>query len=199
MGATKGKAERPVFHHANLKTIRLQEMIDWYGEVTGCEVVFQFPGGAWLSNDEANHRVALVTAPALRDDPDKLEHSGMHHLAFEYSSLDALLATYERLAGGGITPHLMLDHGMTTSFYYVDPDGNSVELQCDNFGDWRKSTEWMKTSPEFASNPIGMPVDPRQLVAARKSGASVDEVHRRSYAGEFKPSEPMDPRLPIDV
>jgi hypothetical protein len=31
-----------------------------------------------------------------------------------------------------------------------------VELQVDNFGDWSKSKEWMKTSPEFAANPIGM-------------------------------------------
>jgi catechol-2,3-dioxygenase len=33
-------------------------------------------------------------------------------------------------------PQACLDHGMTLSFYYVDPDGNAVELQCDVFGDW---------------------------------------------------------------
>ncbi|MGH2482232.1 MAG: VOC family protein, partial [Ktedonobacteraceae bacterium] len=43
-------------HHINLKTGRLQEMIDWYGTVVGMKPNYQFPGGAWLTNDEANHR-----------------------------------------------------------------------------------------------------------------------------------------------
>src|SRR5215208_5521765 len=40
---------RPKLHHVNLKTTRLQEMVDWYREVVGAEVIFQFPGGAWLT------------------------------------------------------------------------------------------------------------------------------------------------------
>lgn len=27
-----------------------------------------------------------------------------------------------------------MDHGLTMSIYYLDPDGNGVELQVDNFG-----------------------------------------------------------------
>ena len=38
----------PVMHHINLKTIRLQEMIDWYANVVGMTPNHQFPGGAWL-------------------------------------------------------------------------------------------------------------------------------------------------------
>ena len=110
---------RPKLHHVNLKTTRLQEMIDWYREVVGAEVIFQFPGGAWLTNDEANHRVALLHSPRLKDDPEKLAHTGIHHMAFEYDSLDNLLATYERLRAEGIEPHMALDHGMTTSIYYA--------------------------------------------------------------------------------
>ena len=34
----------------------------------------------------------------------------------------------QRMRELGIKPHMSLDHGITTSFYYVDPDGNSVEL-----------------------------------------------------------------------
>src|SRR5712692_9126507 len=112
---------------------------------------YQFPGGAWLTNDAANHRPALLTSSPLSDDPDKLAHAGIHHSAFEYMTIDDLLDTYMRLKGQGIEPHASLDHGMTTSFYYVDPDGNSVELQVDNFGDWDQSSEWMCTSPPTPS------------------------------------------------
>lgn len=40
----------PKLHHVNLKTTRLQEMNDWYREAVGAEVIFQFPGGTWLTN-----------------------------------------------------------------------------------------------------------------------------------------------------
>jgi catechol 2,3-dioxygenase len=102
-----------------------------------------------------------------------------------------------RLKGLGIEPHACLDHGMTTSFYYVDPDGNSVELQVDNFGTWEESSEWMRTSPQFSADPIGMPVDPDQMVEVRKAGASFADLHRRAYAGEFKPDSPLDLRVPL--
>jgi len=195
---SEGKAViRPTLHHVNLKTRRLQEMIDWYTTVVGMTPTFQFPGGAWLTNDAANHRLALLTSPQLSDDPDKLMHTGIHHSAFEYATIDNLLDTYTRLKGLGIEPHACLDHGMTTSFYYVDPDGNSVELQVDNFGNWEESSEWMHTSPQFAADPIGTPVDPAQMVVARKAGASFAELHRRAYAGEFQPAGPLDLRVPL--
>jgi len=190
---------QPILHHVNLKTTRLQEMIDWYATTVGLKTVFQFPGGAWLTNDAANHRLALLTSSKMSDDVDKLVHTGVHHIAFEYATLDELLHTYTHLKALGITPHMVLDHGMTLSFYYVDPDGNSVELQIDNFGDWTQSQEWMRTSPDFAADPIGKFVDPDQIVALHKAGVSHAEIHRRAYAGEFTPAEPMDPRVPLDM
>jgi len=188
---------QPTLHHFNLKTSRLHEMIEWYGTVVGMTSNYTFPGGAWLTNDEANHRLALLVSPALSDDPDKLMHNGFHHSAFEYPSMGALLDTYSRLKALGIEPHASLDHGLTTSFYYEDPDGNSVELQADNFGSWQESSEWMRTSPQFAANPIGMPVDPEQMVAAHDAGASFAELHQRAYNGEFQPSRPQDLHVPL--
>jgi catechol-2,3-dioxygenase len=172
-------------------------MIEWYGTVVGMKSNYTFPGGAWLTNDEANHRFALLTSPQLSDDGEKLMHNGFHHSAFEFPSMGNLLDTYSRLNTQGIEPHACLDHGMTTSFYYEDPDGNSVELQSDNFGNWQESSEWMRTAPQFAANPIGMPVDPDQMVAARQAGASFAELHQRAYAGGFQPSGPLDLHVPL--
>ncbi len=194
---TSRSVPSPVLHHVNLKTLRLQEMIDWYTLVVGIEVVHQFEGGAWLTNDAANHRLALLAVPGLEDDPRKLQHTGIHHHAYEYPSMDDLLDTYVRLEGEGIVPHACLDHGMTMSFYYVDPDGNSVELQCDEFGDWAQSKEFMLSSPEFEADPIGIFLDPRMVVDARDAGATPEELHRRAYAGDFTPpGVSLDLRLP---
>jgi catechol-2,3-dioxygenase len=186
----------PRLHHVNLKTCRMDKMIDWYGKVAGMRLQFKVPGAAWLTNDAANHRLAFLATPALSDDAHKLSHTGMHHLAFEFDDLDHLLDAYVRLRDQGIVPHAGLDHGMTLSFYYVDPDGNSVELQADNFGDWAASSEFVRSSPDFARDPIGTPVDGDRLVAARTAGASAEEIHRRAYAGEFRPQAPLDLRLP---
>src|ERR1700719_5119104 len=169
---------KPKFHHFNLKTTRLQELIDWYGAVVGAEVTFQDATGAWLSNDAANHRIALLAFPGFVDDPDKDTRTGMHHSAFEYDSVGDLNATYVRLRGQEIEPDICLDHGMTLSYYYKDPDGNHVELQIDDFGDWAASKAWMRTSAEFKANPIGVFVDPAKVAERAASGDPFSEIHR---------------------
>jgi catechol 2,3-dioxygenase len=179
----------PKFHHVNLKTTRLQEMIDFYGTLVGAEVVFQDQVGAWLSNDAANHRVALLAFPNFVDDAEKDTRTGMHHSAFEYAGFDELMSTYVRLREEGITPAICLDHGMTFSYYYADPDGNNVELQVDNFGDWAKSTEWMRTSPEFKANPIGQFLDPERVIADHQAGMSHAEIHAKAMAGGYVPEQ----------
>jgi len=180
----------PKFHHVNLKTTRLQEMIEWYSALVGAEVLFQYPLGAWLSNDAANHRIALTAFPGFVEDPDKDTRAGLHHTAFEYGSFEELNASYLRIKEAGIAPAFCLDHGMTLSYYYSDPDGNHVELQVDNFGDWATSSAFMRGAPEFQADPIGTFVDPDLVAAASAAGASFEQIHARAMAGEFAPETP---------
>ena len=65
---------KPALHHVNLKTTRLDEMIEWYGLVVGLQPNFRNPGIAFLTNDDANHRLALGAVPGLEPNPDKLRH-----------------------------------------------------------------------------------------------------------------------------
>ncbi len=187
-------ATNPTFHHFNLKTTRLQEMIDFYRTLVGAQVIFQDQMGAWLSNDDANHRIALLAFPNFVDDPEKETRTGMHHSAFEYPGFDELNSNYLRLKDQGITPALCLDHGMTLSYYYADPDGNNVELQVDCFGDWHRSREWMNTSEEFKANPIGHFVDPEQIAADRAGGLSFEDIHTKAMAGGYAPDQ-----IPVEI
>jgi catechol 2,3-dioxygenase len=166
-------------HHVNLKTTRLQAMVDWYGQVIGSRPNFQSGMIAFLTNDDANHRIALTSLPGLKDDDDKAQRTGIHHTAFEYETLDDLLASYLRLKHEGILPGTCLDHGMTLSFYYIDPDANLVELQVDNYGDWAASTDFMRHDERFVANPVGEFVDPEAIVAARRAGLTPWEIHER--------------------
>jgi catechol-2,3-dioxygenase len=165
-------------------------MIDWYRTVTGIEVLFQNEMGAWLSNDSANHRIALTAFPGISDDPEKDTHSGLHHTAFEFDEFDDLNGAYLRLKEAGIVPDFCLDHGMTFSYYYRDPDGNHVELQIDNFGDWSQSSAFMREGPDFHEDPIGKFVDPDRVAQAYASGESFDQIHARAMNAEFEPDVP---------
>ena len=135
---------RPALHHVTLKTSRLDDMIKWYEFVIGAKVQFRDQVAAWMTNDEANHRVAFLAVPGLSDDAQKVQHNGVHHTAFEYASFEDLMASYDRMRNGGVEPAFCLDHGLTISLYYKDPEGNYVELQSDVFSDWKLSTQFMR-------------------------------------------------------
>ena len=126
----------------------------------------------------------------MSDDVGKDSHTGIHHTAFEFSSLDGLFENFARLRELGIAPVLCLDHGLTMSMYYADPDRNLVELQVDNFHDWEKSSEYVRTSQEFAANPIGVFFDSDRAYDALKAGRTHEELHRAAMGGEFTPDSP---------
>lgn len=180
----------PKLHHSTFLTLKLDEMVAWYQKVAGLYPVHYDEGAAWLTNDEANHRIALITHPDTKAPVDKPTSAGLHHTAFEYESFDQWVDNYSRLKNQGITPFMCLDHGITMSLYYADPEGNGVEIQFDTFGDWRKSKEWMWASLEFASNPIGSWFDPDKIVAARDEGLPMTEIHERARAGKYTPENP---------
>ena len=138
----------PKLQHLGLATANLDAMLDWYRKVLGMTINARSdaPAGpegkplfsaAFASNDEVNHRIAFFELPGLVTDPDKRRHTRVQHVAFEYETLDDLLGTYVRLKGLGIVPVLAADEGSQTSFYYLDPEQNSVELNVNNYGnDW---------------------------------------------------------------
>jgi catechol-2,3-dioxygenase len=190
---------KPTLHHVTLKTTRPNEMMAWYGVVLGGTINFADGHSGWMTNDQANHRFAFVSVPGLEDDPDKVKHNAMHHSAFEYESFSDLMSSYVRLRDEGIVPAFSLDHGVTTSLYYKDPDGNFVELQVDNFGDWKRSTEWMRTSAAFRSNPIGTFFDPEKVYQAYASGHSLGDLLPAIRAGKYLPDSIPSVGLPISI
>ncbi len=190
---------KPNFHHVTLKTSHLDEMVAWYGIVIGTRVIFRDRFNAWTSNDAANHRVAFLAAPGLREDENKSLHNGMHHSAFEYDSFDDLMTSYRRMADLGIVPAFCLDHGLTISLYYGDPEGNFVELQSDNFGDWQLSTEFMRMSKDFQSNPTGTFFDPEKVYQAHKTGMDFKILQAAVRKGDYMPDKPHAMGLPPQV
>ena len=58
-----------------------------------------------------------------------------NHIAWQLGSMDELRAAYRELKAMGIAVESTVEHNVTTSVYFPDPDGNRVELYCDMVAD----------------------------------------------------------------
>ena len=152
--------------HVVLRTRNYDEMLAWWKLVLNAEVRQGNDFLTFLSYDDEHHRIAIVKMPHLQDRPR--DTVGVEHFAFTFADLDSLFAKYEQLKHADISPYWTINHGMTLSAYYRDPDGNQVELQVDTMS--LTEAETFMASPVFAANPIGIDVDFDELVARRRAG-----------------------------
>lgn len=88
--------------HVVLRTGRVQEMTDWYLQLLDGKVAFANPMIAFITYDEEHHRLAFLATGA--SEPPEDRHTGLHHVAFTYSSLRGLLDNYLRLKDQGLLP-----------------------------------------------------------------------------------------------
>ena len=66
---------------------------------------------------------------------------GLHHVAFKIGTdLDELREAKAKLEAAGIKPD-PVDHEVTKSLYFADPDGNGVELYIDASDVWRREPQ----------------------------------------------------------
>ena len=59
---------------------------------------------------------------------------GLNHMALQVEDFDMLTEYHSILKDVGIIDRTT-DHGMTSSIYLTDPDGNGIELFCNNQDD----------------------------------------------------------------
>ncbi|WP_216094866.1 VOC family protein [Sphingobium phenoxybenzoativorans] len=166
--------------HFVVRTSRYAEMLAWYKYVLNAKPAFENESLAFLSYDDEHHRVAILNVPQLGEQPEGI--AGIHHVAFTYDNFIDLLENYERLAERGIKPIYSINHGPTTSLYYVDPDQNQLEFQVENFATSEESGMFF-FSPAFAENPIGVEIDPADLLVRLRAGESAEELKRRADVG----------------
>lgn len=170
----------PKFAHVVFQTAQPEAMRDWYCAVLDGHVVFADAALTFITFDEEHHRIALLRPPTELQ-PKTPTTACMHHVAYTFDDLDGLLDRYARLRDQGITPAVSIAHGVTTSMYYRDPDGNLVEMQIDNFAEPDDATAYMNGA-EYAADSVGPAFDPEELLKARASGAPVEELTNRAWS-----------------
>lgn len=181
---------RPVkFAHIVIHTGRYAEMQQFYktlllGRSAYCDDVADF-----ICYDDEHHRVVLVNRPGFTDAPPGTNRT--HHIAFTYQTLGELLGTFERLAENGIHPAWCINHGITTSIYYSDPDGTLVETQYDNLDN--AGCDAFMRSAYFRVNTLGVDFDPHLLKRRYRNGDPLEELIRQGSAPLPDDVEPPRP------
>jgi catechol 2,3-dioxygenase-like lactoylglutathione lyase family enzyme len=117
--------ERSLAFYVELVGLRLTEHIEYPGADEGHGATVA--RGAFLGCDEAHHRLAIFV---LRGAGDPAVGGGLHHLAFELPTPEALLAKLHELRAAGveIVNHRKGGPGNQPRFYARDPDGHLVEF-----------------------------------------------------------------------
>ncbi len=178
----------PKFAHVVFQTSQLQEMRDWYCTLLDAHVVHEGNGLCFITFDDEHHRIAFINPPTELDRKSP-SAAGMHHVAYTYNSLDDLLDRFTELEKKGISPKVPIQHGVTTSLYYQDPDGNYVEMQVDNFATATEATDYM-AGPEYGEDNVGVGFIPELMRAAREAGTPAATLTTRAWAHETSPDLP---------
>jgi catechol-2,3-dioxygenase len=139
-------------NHAVLYVNGLQREVEFYTQTLGFEVRLEIPG-----------RAAFLGAPGSANDhdlgvfeigtgraPDRPEHPGLYHLAWEVGTLGDLAETRAKLVEAGALVGES-DHRVSKSLYAKDPSGIEFEVM------WRVPAEdW---AAEMAGGGMTVPLD----------------------------------------
>jgi len=132
-GAVTGMPSPREMHHVHIfSDENYDSMVEFYCWLFNGEVIQVNANGlTFISYDDHDHRVVIIRREGWGLKPER--PIGVSHLAFAYASLAELLYVYSRMKERGYKPVWTNCHGNSTSFYYHDPDGNTVETMMDNF------------------------------------------------------------------
>jgi len=117
--------------HVGMYARNTASLAAFYRDVMGLQVVggsdesHPLGASAFLSSrpDAESHEIAMFSNPEFV------------HRAFKVGSLAALKRFHQKIAGRGVPIRFQFLHGVSTAFYFHDPEGNMIEVY------WRTGLE----------------------------------------------------------
>jgi catechol-2,3-dioxygenase len=165
--------------HFGLRTKDIDRAIEWYSKAFEADVRFRNEFAAFMSFDDEHHRFVIWDDGETEDRSPAA--SGVDHIGFMCRDPAELAENYKRLKQMGIIPSMSVNHHFTSSLYYRDPDGNEVEISCDNLPTKEETTSFMKSEAmaEAMKPPFfGAEFDPEELLRLYRAKAPLKQLAR---------------------
>ncbi|HET7597448.1 MAG TPA: VOC family protein [Burkholderiales bacterium] len=137
------------FSHVGFFVRDLERMADFYSRVLGFTITdrgnLETPRGAvglvFLSRDPTeHHQIALVSGR-----PEELPFNPINQISFRMADFAGLREMHRRIQGEAVSEIAPVSHGNALSVYFLDPEGNRVELFVD--------------TPWYVTQPLRIPMD----------------------------------------
>ncbi len=120
--------------HVVIKVRDLERSREFYTQVVGLQQMMDLPQlkmAFFASNGRDHHELACIEVGKDADAQHLLE-IGLQHVAFRLRDEDHLRAAYQEFKKCDVPIDFTVDHGVTKSIYFRDPDGHQLEVYCDN-------------------------------------------------------------------
>jgi len=120
--------------HVVIKVRDLERSRKFYTEVLGMQVMKDVPqiGACFLANNGRDHHEVALFQVGPQAAAPKGNEIGLLHFAFRLRSEEELRAAYQEFKAKGVPISFTVNHGVTKSVYFRDPDGYELEVYCDN-------------------------------------------------------------------
>jgi catechol 2,3-dioxygenase len=118
--------------HIQLRVADLERSKAFYRDVLGFRVAEQDPkhGDLFMTLGEDFHTLDMAQHENLETARSLAQARplGVAHIAFQVASYDALGEAYQTLLQHGVRIERAMDHVNQRSIYFLDPDGNRLEI-----------------------------------------------------------------------
>lgn len=118
--------------HVELQVRDLDNMLRFYGQLMGFQVVEQANGRARLAaQPDSPALLTLVHNPQAELQPSSSFGVGLYHTAFRFAGRGPLATALLRVVAAGWPLQGASDHQVSEAIYFADPEGNGIEIYRD--------------------------------------------------------------------
>jgi catechol 2,3-dioxygenase len=117
--------------HVVIKMRDLEAAKRFYRDILGMKIADEREGfGVFFRFHDYHHDIAVFKVGDDAEAPHR-NQVGLAHIALVADSFETVKAMYQRLKAHDVPIVRTVDHGITKSVYFKDPEGNELEVYCE--------------------------------------------------------------------
>jgi catechol 2,3-dioxygenase len=120
--------------HVVIKVRDLERSRKFYTEVMGLDVMMELsqPKICFFASHRRDHHELGCMEVGKDAAGTQARQIGLMHIAFRLTDEEQLRSAYKVLKENNVPINFTVDHIITKSIYFSDPDGHQIEVYCDN-------------------------------------------------------------------